>query len=75
MSRYRFIHYAAYPVNLGFQQGIPKLFEWALRKPNLNWSDRVKLWAITKHFDLPPKTVKLIVVALSRHRPGEQFIP
>ena len=60
--------------NLGFKQGIPKLFEWALRSPRLNWSDRVKLWAVTKHFNLQPETLKLVVVALHRHQPAQTVV-
>jgi hypothetical protein len=51
-------------VNLGFRHGIPKLFEWGLRSPELNWSDLVKLWTLTQHFAIAPSDLKLIVVAL-----------
>jgi hypothetical protein len=61
-------------VNLGFKQGVPKLFEWALRSPRLNWSDRVKLWAATEHFNLQPETLKLVVVALHRHQPAQTAV-
>ncbi len=50
--------------NLGFRHGIPKLFEWEVRSPKLNWSDLVKLWTVTQHFAIAPSDVKLIVVAL-----------
>ncbi len=66
--------YIEVTVNLGFRRGNPKLLEWALRKPDLTWSDRVKLWVITKHFDLQPEAVKLIVVALRRHRPTQTVV-
>jgi hypothetical protein len=61
-------------VNLGFKQGIPKLFEWALRSPRLNWSDRVKLWAVTNHFHLQPETLKLVVVALHCHQSAQTVV-
>jgi hypothetical protein len=51
-------------VNLGFRHGIPKLVEWGLRSPELNWSDLVKLWTVTQHFAIAPSDLKLIVVAL-----------
>jgi len=61
-------------VNIGFRHGKPKLFEWAIRQPHLTWSDRVKLWATTKHFELSPNDVKLIVVALHLDQSAQKVV-
>lgn len=61
-------------VNIGFRHGKPKLFEWAIRQPHLAWSDRVQLWSITKHFELNPNDVRLIVVALHLDQSAQKVV-
>lgn len=60
--------YVQIEINVGFHQGSPKLFEWAIREPELNWCDQFKLWAATKHYEADPNQVKLIVLALHPDR-------
>ena len=60
-------------VNLGFRRGIPKLFEWGVRSPELNWSDLVKLWTVTQHFAIVPSDLNLIVVALHLDQPAQKM--
>lgn len=60
-------------VNLGFRHGIPKLVEWGVRSPELNWSDLVKLWTVTQHFAIAPSDLKLIVVALYPDQPAQKM--
>lgn len=51
-------------INLGFHRGKPKLFEWGVRSPELNWRDHVKLWVATQYFQCPPELIHLTVIAL-----------
>ncbi|MGG6268885.1 hypothetical protein ACQ4M3_28860 [Leptolyngbya sp. AN03gr2] len=60
--------YVQIEINVGFHQRIPKLFEWAIRDPELNWCDQIKLWATTQHYEADPNQVKLIVLALHPNR-------
>lgn len=60
--------YMQIEINVGFHQGFPKLFEWAIRKPELNWVDQIKLWAATQHYEVAPNQVKLIVLVLHPNR-------
>lgn len=66
--------YVEVTVNVGFRRGALKLFEWALRQPALHWSDRVQLWAATKHFERHPNDVTLIVVALQPDQPAQKSV-
>jgi hypothetical protein len=61
-------------VNLGFRHNIPKLVEWGLRSPELNWSDLVKLWTVTQHFAIAPSDLKLIVVALHPDQMAQKIV-
>ncbi|KAM3101065.1 hypothetical protein ACKFKF_09635 [Phormidesmis sp. 146-12] len=66
--------YVRVEVNVGFRQGQPKLFEWVIRQPHLTWTDRVKLWVTTKHFEVHPNDVTLIVVALHPDRSAQKIV-
>lgn len=55
--------------NIGFRRGIPRLYEWAVRRPNLNWQDRVKLWAACEQYSISPQLVQLVVLALHPSKP------
>jgi hypothetical protein len=59
-------------VNLGFRRGIPRLYEWAVRQPELSWQDRVKLWATTIGYALAPEQVQLVILALHPMRPAHK---
>ncbi|MEX0269012.1 hypothetical protein AB3R30_07710 [Leptolyngbyaceae cyanobacterium UHCC 1019] len=61
-------------VNLGFRYGIPKLVEWGIRSPELNWSDLVKLWTVTQHFAIAPSELKLIVIALHSDQMAQKMV-
>lgn len=67
-------------VNVGYRQGLPKLLDWAIRRPEITQSDRVKLWVATQHFQqvlgIAPGQLKLVVVALNlKHPPQTMVIP
>lgn len=66
--------YVEVNVNVGVRHGTLKLFEWALRQPALHWSDRVQLWAATKHFERHPNDVTLIVIALQPDQPAQKSV-
>jgi hypothetical protein len=59
-------------VNLGFRRGVPRLYEWAVRQPELTWQDRIKLWATTIHYAFPPESVQLVVLALNATKPAQK---
>ncbi|MDX2241575.1 MAG: hypothetical protein NW224_12900 [Leptolyngbyaceae cyanobacterium bins.302] len=61
-------------VNLGFRHGIPKLFEWGVRSPELNWRDLVKLWTVAQHFAIAPSDLKLIVIALHPDQMAQKVV-
>lgn len=61
-------------VNIGFRHGKSKLFEWAIRQPHLTWSDRVKLWVTTKHLEVHPDDVMLIIVALHPDQSAQKIV-
>lgn len=61
--------YVQVEIHVGFHHGFPKLFEWSIREPELNWVDRIKLWAATQHYEVDPNQVRLIVLALHPDRP------
>ncbi|WP_292805479.1 hypothetical protein [Nostoc sp. NMS7] len=42
-------HFIQVLTNIAFKQGIPRLYEWAIRHPYLSWQDRVKLWTTARH--------------------------
>jgi hypothetical protein len=56
--------------NIGFRRGIPRLYEWAVRRPKLIWQDRVKLWAACEQYSISPEQVQLIVLALHPSKPA-----
>jgi hypothetical protein len=56
--------------NIGFRRGIPRLYEWAVRRPKLNWQDRIKLWAACEQYSISPQQVQLIVLALHPSKPA-----
>jgi hypothetical protein len=58
--------------NIGIKHGIPRLYEWAVRKANLNWQDRVKLWATTIYYSVSPEQLQMIIVALDDSQPAER---
>jgi hypothetical protein len=60
------------PVNLGFRQGIPRLYEWAVRQPELSWQDGVKLWATTIGYALAPEQVQLVILAMHPTRAAQK---
>lgn len=68
------VHTIQVEVNLGFRHGIPKLVEWGVRSPELNWSDLVKLWTVTQHFAIAPSDLKLIVVALHPEQMAQKMV-
>lgn len=62
-------HWIKATVNLGYRRGVPKLIDWAVRRPRLTRSDSVKLWVTAEHFRrdqrLSLNKLKLVVIALN----------
>lgn len=50
--------------NVGIIKGRKHLFEWGIRHSSLSYSDRIKLWVATEHFQVNPDEMQLIVLAL-----------
>ena len=50
--------------NIGIVKGFPRLIEWGIRVPKLNWQDNIKLWVATDYFQIKPHQLKLTVLAL-----------
>lgn len=65
-------HWVKATVNLGYRRGVPKLIDWAVRRPRLTRSDSVKLWVAAEHFQreqgLNLTKLKLVVIALNPAR-------
>lgn len=66
------LHWLRATVNLGYRRGVPKLIDWAVRRPKLTRSDAVKLWVAAEHFQqnqgLKLNKLKLVVIALNPAR-------
>ena len=59
--------------NIGMVKGFPRLIEWGIRMPQLNWQDRVKLWVATRYFQVKPHKLKLTVLALHPHQEAAKY--
>ena len=53
------------PVNLAFIKGKPRLLEWAIRQPDLNWRDQMKLWVVTRHLRLEPSNLGMTICSFN----------
>lgn len=60
-------------VNYGLKQGIPRLYEWAVRPAQLTWQDTVKLWLITTYYAVAPEKLSLVVIALHPTLPAQKL--
>jgi hypothetical protein len=71
-------HWIQATVNLGYQRGIPKLMDWAVRRPRPSHADAVKLWVAAEHFHrtegLNLNQFKLVIVALSLTHPPQALV-
>jgi hypothetical protein len=71
-------HWIQATVNLGYRRGIPKLIDWAIRKPRPSRADAVKLWVAAEHFHqtegLNLNQLKLVIVALSLSHPPQSLV-
>lgn len=70
LNKHAFIQVHA---NIGFKCSIPRLYEWAVRHPELSWQDRVKLWAVCEQYSVSPNQVQLTVLALHSSEPGQRM--
>ena len=64
-------------VDVGFRRGIPRLFDWSIRRPTLSWQDRVRLWVATEHYQptgLVPGMMRLVIIALSLAEPPQPVV-
>jgi hypothetical protein len=59
--------------NIGFKQGVPKIYEWGIRHPRLSWQDRVKLWAATVKYSISPNKIHLVILALDLVKPPQRL--
>lgn len=59
--------------NIAFKQGIPRLYEWAVRHPQFSWQDRVKLWTTTIQYSVIPKQMQLVILALDPVKPPQRL--
>ena len=60
-------------INYGFRQGVPRLYEWAMRPAKMTWQDAVKLWAVAMHYAIPPEKLSLIVLVLHPSRSAQKL--
>lgn len=62
-------HWVQATVNLGYQRGVPKVIDWAIRRPRPSRADSVKLWVAAEHFHrtegLDLNQLRLVIIALS----------
>ncbi len=59
--------------NIAFKQGIPRIYEWAVRYPKLSWQDRVKLWTTTVQYSVNPNQIQLVIVAVDPIKPAQRL--
>ncbi|MEA5620224.1 hypothetical protein VB711_20585 [Cronbergia sp. UHCC 0137] len=59
--------------NIAFKQGIPRLYEWAVRHPQFSWQDRVKLWTTTVQYSVIPNQMQLVILALDHVKPPQRL--
>ncbi|MFB2893640.1 hypothetical protein ACE1CI_12075 [Aerosakkonemataceae cyanobacterium BLCC-F50] len=60
--------------NVGIIKGRKRLFEWGIRQPSLSYSDRIKLWVATEHFQVNPEEMQLIVLALHPTKTAQKVL-
>ncbi len=53
------------PINAGVVKNKVRLYEWRIGSPELNWSDRVKLWVACRYLQYRPEDLKLVICAFS----------
>lgn len=66
-------HFIQVLTNIAFKQGIPRLYEWAIRHPYLSWQDRVKLWTTARQYSVTPNQIQLVVLALHPIKPAQRL--
>ncbi|WP_242046827.1 MULTISPECIES: hypothetical protein [Calothrix] len=66
-------HFIQVLTNIAFKQGIPRLYEWAVRNPGLSWQDQVKLWATTIQYSVSPNQMQLVILALHPVKPAQRL--
>ena len=50
------------------------LIDWAIRKPEPAWGDKVKLWVASEYLSVEPSSLSLIVLAVHAQRPANKLI-
>lgn len=60
-------------ITYGLRQGVPRLYEWAMRPAKMTWQDAVKLWAVAMHYAIPPEKLFLIVLVLHPSRSTQKL--
>ncbi|MFN6456133.1 MAG: hypothetical protein RM022_028605 [Nostoc sp. EfeVER01] len=66
-------HFIQVLTNIAFKQGIPRLYEWAIRHPYLSWQDRVKLWTTARQYSVTPNQIQLVVLALHPDKAAQRL--
>jgi hypothetical protein len=59
--------------NIAFKRSIPRIYEWAVRYPQLSWQDRVKLWATTVQYSVKSNQMQLVIVAVDPIKPAQRL--
>lgn len=60
--------------NVGIIKGRKHLFEWGIRHSSLSYSDRIKLWVATEHFQVNPDEMQLTVLALHPTKTAQKVV-
>lgn len=66
-------HFIQVLTNIAFKQGIPRLYEWAVRRTMLSWQDRVKLWTTAMQYSVSPDQLQLVILALHPVKPAQRL--
>ena len=59
--------------NVAFEKKSVRLIEWAIRQPQLNWYDKVKLWVTSEYLMLPPEQLQLTILALHPKQAAKKY--
>lgn len=60
--------------NVGIIKGRKHLFEWGIRHSSLSYSDGIKLWVATEHFQVNPDEMQLTVLALHPTKTAQKVV-
>ncbi|MDJ0690180.1 MAG: hypothetical protein QNJ41_16915 [Xenococcaceae cyanobacterium MO_188.B32] len=58
-------HWLEVPINAGVVHNKVRLYEWRIGSPELNWSDRVKLWVSCQYLQYRPEDLWMVICTFS----------